>query len=197
MRRRSSILVIVSLSLMIVVHFLLGLFFIAKRDLDRDERFYLTSGNLIAQGKLPCRDCMFSQMPLSPLILGCVRSLGGDSIYHGRYLMLVCMAILHGMIFLTVLRQTEDLKTALALGVMSLTTVMSNDWCTVVKSNAPTILFAGLGWILFLHSLENAAPPRYKYVLFLSSFFLSAANWEKRKYLLSRDHPRIITSSGR
>ncbi|MFC1851546.1 hypothetical protein ACFL27_15225 [candidate division CSSED10-310 bacterium] len=173
-RSRHRLLPGLILLIFMALQLMMGTLFLTQRDIDRDEGFYMESAAQLNRGNLPYCDYMFSQMPLSPFLLWVGHYFLGHSLYYGRLLMLIMMTIAHGAIFLYVLAKTDDLKTAAALTFLSLMTVMFSDWCSVVKSYAPAVMFSLLGWIFLLLFIDDGHSKKNLFI-FLAGLFLSAA----------------------
>jgi len=120
------------------------------RLVDGDEGFYLLASRLVLQHKRPYLDFFFTQAPLLPYVYAAWLKLAGISWFSARILCALLTAILGGLIYDHVCRETGKWLAGISAVILFASASLVFAWFPIVKTFALSTLFLFLAYLIVL-----------------------------------------------
>lgn len=117
-----------------------------NRLVDGDEGFYLMTSRLVTEGKLPYRDFLLTQMPLTPYVYGWWMRLAGMTWISARALAAILTACLGTALYCEVLQQTGKRAAGWTAVLLFVSSTHIFVWFPVVKTYSLSTLLLFLAY---------------------------------------------------
>jgi hypothetical protein len=127
------------------------------RIIDGDEGFYLLASRLVLQHKTPYLDFFFTQAPLLPYIYALWMKLAGISWFSTRVFSALLTAVLGGVVYDHVCRETGKWIAGLAAVILFCCSSLVFAWFPIVKTFALATLFLFLSYVILVR-LKPCSP---------------------------------------
>jgi len=118
------------------------------RFIDGDEGFYLLASRLVMQHKIPYLDFFFTQAPLLPYVFALWFKLVGTSWFSARVFSALLTAILGGLMYTFVCRETGRWVAGLSAVLLFTSSSLVFSWFPIVKTFALATLFLFLTYFI-------------------------------------------------
>jgi 4-amino-4-deoxy-L-arabinose transferase-like glycosyltransferase len=120
------------------------------RLIDGDEGFYLVASRLVLQHKAPYLDFLYMQAPLLPYVYAAWFKLAGISWFSARLFSALLTALLGGLIYDRVCRETGKWLAGFAAVILFASASLIFAWYPIVKTFALASLFLFLTYLIVL-----------------------------------------------
>jgi 4-amino-4-deoxy-L-arabinose transferase-like glycosyltransferase len=136
-----------------------GFFLIVSqhRFIDGDEGFYLLASRLVMQHKAPYLDFFYTQAPLLPYAYAAWFRLAGISWFAARVFAALQTAVLGGLIYVHVCRETGKWIAGLVAAVLFASSSFVFAWYPIVKTFPLAALFLFLAYVIFARRSQSSS----------------------------------------
>jgi 4-amino-4-deoxy-L-arabinose transferase-like glycosyltransferase len=132
------------------------LFVSQHRFIDGDEGFYLLASRLVMQHKAPYLDFFYTQAPLLPYAYAAWFRLAGISWFAARAFCALQTAVLGGLLYEHVCRETGKWIAGVAAVVLFASSSFIFAWFPIVKTFPLATLFLFLAYVIFVRQSQSA-----------------------------------------
>lgn len=136
------------------------------RPVNIDEGYYIASAREVLDGKLPYKDIIFHQMPLTIYVYSMVSDLGYWSLVLGRALS-VLMISLSFLLLLSIVKKLSGNNAVFIFFIFYFLNSFLIDWSVLIRIYALSIFLLSLGVFCFYRFLNT----QYNYTYLLLSVF--------------------------
>ncbi|MFZ0314872.1 MAG: glycosyltransferase family 39 protein [Candidatus Korobacteraceae bacterium] len=133
------------------------LFVSQHRFIDGDEGFYLLASRLVMQHKAPYLDFFYTQAPLLPYLYAAWFRLTGISWFAARVFAALQTAVLGGLIYQHVCRETGKWIAGLAAVLLFASSSFVFAWYPIVKTFPLAALFLFLAYVIFVRHSQSSS----------------------------------------
>jgi 4-amino-4-deoxy-L-arabinose transferase-like glycosyltransferase len=132
------------------------LFVSQHRLIDGDEGFYLLASRLVMQHKAPYLDFFYTQAPLLPYAYAAWFKFTGISWFAARVFAALQTAVLGGLIYEHVCRETSKWVAGIAAVVLFTSSSFIFAWFPIVKTFPLAALFLFLAYVIFVRRSQSS-----------------------------------------
>ncbi len=133
------------------------LFVSLHRLIDGDEGFYLLASRLVMQHKAPYLDFFYTQAPLLPYVYGLWFKFAGISWLSARTFAALQTAVLGGLIYQHVCRETQKWIAAVCAVLLFASSSFIFGWYPIAKTFSLAVLFLFLAYVILARTSSSSS----------------------------------------